>query len=347
MNRNQVISDLCAIGSWFQAITSENDQIKHPFSAAITQDFRDAIDREVFKNGWFESQNVKDALTALSHWLNEATLVRFSEEYSFAAFDRTLGLILAGNIPMVGFHDVLCGLLSGFKLQIKLSSDDNRLLPIVVNALSELNPKYASVITLNPTKLTGFDAVIGTGSDATLLHFKSYFKEIPHLLRGNRTSVAVLTGEESTVQLTQIGKDIFTYFGRGCRNVTHLMVPVSYSFEAFFNAILPYQDVVRNKKYGNNYDYNRAIHLLSQQHLLDNGFVLLMESTELHPPLAMIYYHHYKSFEDVLSYITLKKEQIQCVVGNQFAPFGSSQSPSISDFADGINTMEWLKNVIN
>jgi hypothetical protein len=254
---------------------------------------------------------------------------------------------LAGNIPLVGFHDVLCGLLSGFRLQIKLSSDDNRLFPVIFSALIELNPKYASIITLNPPKLSGFDAVIGTGSDSSLLHFKTYFKETPHLLRGNRTSIAVLTGNETPEELNKLGNDIFDFFGRGCRNVTHLLVPESYVFDAFHQAILPFNAVIQNKKYGNNYDYNRAIHLLSQQPMLDNGFVLLMESTHLHPPLAMVNYHYYQTDEEIHAYLAANKDQIQCVIGKNFLPFGSAQQPGINAFADGINTMAWLKDACN
>ena len=347
MNRNQVICDLSAIGSWLMAMTNENQSLNHPFSEEITQRFRYAIEHEGYKNGWFEPKNVKQALQGISLWLNEATLSGFCAPYLFGEFNQTLGLILAGNIPLVGFHDMLCGLLSGFKLQVKLSSDDNRLLPFILEALIELNPEYASIITLNPPKLYGFDAVIGTGSDSTLLHFKTYFKEIPHLLRGNRTSIAVLTGKESPEELNNLGKDIFDFYGRGCRNVTHLLVPESYVFDAFHQAILPFSTVIQSKKYGNNYDYNRAIHLLSQQPLLDNGFVLLMESTNLHPPLAMVNYHYYQTEEDIIAYLAENKNQIQCVIGTNYLPFGTAQQPGINEFADGINTMAWLEDACN
>ena len=346
MTRQQLISDLTALGPWLDRLGSTEMPSSENFSPELTEAFSTVIAREIYRNGWFEPQEVKQSLKGLSSWLNHETLHAFSNPYAFNEFRPSLGLILAGNLPMVGFHDILCGLLSGYTLQIKLSSDDQQLIPLLIRGLTELNPLYAELIQLNPQKLSGFDAVIGTGSDSTLLHFQSYFKNIPHLLRGNRTSIAILSGDESPEELHALGRDIFQYFGRGCRNVTHLIVPEGYSFDAFFEAILPFQTVIQNKKYGNNYDYNRAIHLLSKQPLLDNGFLLLHESTALHPPLAMIHYHSYTHRSEAIEYINQHQDKIQCVSGTVEVPFGTTQQPRIDDFADGINTMEWLEHAL-
>ena len=346
MTRSQLITDLASLGPWLADLSATELPQSEVFSRDLTEAFHSAISREIYKNGWFEPREVQQALTGISSWLTRETLENFTLPYAYNEFRPTLGLILAGNLPMVGFHDVLCGLLSGYKLQIKLSSEDQQLIPLLVRGLMELNPLYAELIQLNPQKLSGFDAVIGTGSDSTLLHFQSYFKNIPHLLRGNRTSIAILSGNETAEELHALGSDIFQYFGRGCRNVTHLIVPEGYAFDAFFEAILPFQTVIQNKKYGNNYDYNRAIHFLSKQPLLDNGFLLLHESTALHPPLAMIHYHSYTERSEAIEYINQHQDKIQCVSGTVEVPFGTTQQPRIDDFADGINTMEWLEHAL-
>ncbi len=346
MTRQQLITDLATLGPWIECLSSSDPAPSEVISQELTEAFKAIITQEINRNGWFEPQEVRNSLKGVSSWLHNAVLTSFSSPYAFQSFRPTLGLILAGNIPLVGFHDILCGLLSGYKLQIKLSSEDQQLIPLIIQGLISLNPAYAEWIQINPKKLSGFDAVIGTGSDSTLLHLKSYFKNKPHLLRGNRTSVAILKGNETPEELHALGKDIFQYFGRGCRNVTHLIVPEGYSFDAFFEAILPFQSVIQNKKYGNNYDYNRAIHLLSNQDLLDNGFLLLMESNALHPPLAMIHYHTYSNISQAIDYIAANRDKIQCISGTDLVKFGTTQEPSIDDFADGINTMEWLEHAL-
>ncbi len=343
MKREEIIEDLAILGDWIQTTINKTP----PYSSLKNNDLSSVIEKEIYKNGWFEKESILQALEGIQGWLEPQILSDFSAPYSFHHFKRKLGLILAGNIPLVGFHDVLCGLLCGYQLQIKMSSEDQRLLPLLLQNLIERNPKYGHYIQLNPLKLQGFDAVIGTGSDSALMHFSSYFKSTPHLLRGNRTSIGILNGMESETELLELGKDIFQFFGRGCRNVTHLIVPEGYSFDAFFKAILPFQTIIQNKKYGNNYDYNRAIHMLSNQPILDNGFVVLLESKELHPPLAMLYFHYAKNPIETETYLQEHHHKIQCIVGKDGLPFGMAQKPGISDFADGLNTMDWLSNLRN
>lgn len=347
MTRSEIIADLDALGHFLEHVYSENNTTHQNFSKELTERFQEIIASELYRNGWFTQENVCKALAGIREWLKLETLTSFVQPYPFAHFQSKLGLILAGNIPLVGFHDVLCGLLSGWRLQVKMSSDDNRLLPLLVDALCERNPLYREIIELQAPRLQGFHAVIGTGSDTSLLHFTSYFKDIPHLLRGNRTSVAVLDGTESEATLYALGQDIFQYFGRGCRSITHLLIPEDYSLDAFFQAILPFQEIQQNKKYGNNYEYHRAVFMLSQQPLLDNGFVLLRETEDLHAPIAMVNYHRYLDKASIVQYLDRHRDRIQCIIGKDFLPFGSAQQPEIDDFADNINTMAWLSQVLN
>jgi len=347
MERAELVRNLVALGEIMAQVGQGKSIHSRHFSQQIAEQLEETVRTEVAKNGWFNESNVRCAFFEASAWLTEVKLTRFIEGQPFYKFRKGLGLILAGNVPLVGFHDFLCGLMMGCRLKIKMSSDDNRLLPILVKALRELNRDFENIVDLNPLKLTEYDAIIGTGTNTALLHFRSFFKEVPHLLRGNRTSIAVLTGNESDQDLEDLGKDIFLYFGRGCRNVTHLVVPKDYSMEGFFRSILPFEDVLQNKKYGNNYEYHRAIFLLSQQSLLDNGFILLKESSELHPPLAMLYFHTYTDRSEVDTYLKNHEDQIQCIIGKDYSPFGSAQKPNLNDFADNRNTLNWLTRVLN
>ena len=344
--RQQLILDLNELGTFIHGVVqgnTANGKISKPLEAALKQ----TIDQEIYRNGWYDKPHVEEALMGIREWLNTEKLTNFVAEKPYFNFQKQVSLILPGNLPLVGFHDVLCCLLMGCKLQIKMSSDDNRLLPVLVNALKDLNPLYGSLFELDPPKLSHYNAVIGTGSDSALLHFKSFFKHVPHLLRGNRTSIAILRGDETEEDLQMLGKDIFQYYGRGCRSVTHLIVPKGYSFNSFFEAIIPYSGVLQNKKYGNNYEYHRAIFLLSQQAFLDNNFLLLKETTDLHPPLGMVYYHHASGPSEVTRYLEDHRQQIQCIVGHDFLPFGTSQQPKIDDYADDINTLGWLSKALN
>jgi hypothetical protein len=254
---------------------------------------------------------------------------------------------MAGNIPLVGFHDFLCVLASGNKVICKLSSEDNKLLPILSKILVHFLPELESRITFSNRNLSEFDAIIATGSNNSLLHFKQYFSKYPHLFRHNRTSIAVLTGKETKDELTLLGTDILDYFGRGCRNVTHLVLPRGFELNRFFEAIVDQGEVINNKKYGNNYDYNKAIHLMNQAVFLDNNFLLLKESEDLFSPLAMLHYHYYDSEIEVSNYIEKYQNEIQCVVGRKFIPFGRAQCPSLNDYADNIDTMKWLNSIVN
>lgn len=301
-----------------------------------------AIERQVHHNGWFTETAVRSSLFNLSNWLTVDKLNDWVSNYTFTEKSKVVAVIMAGNIPLVGFHDFICVLLSGNTVQCKLSSEDNKLLPLLTHYLVQFSPELKNRIAFSDRNLSGFDAVIATGSNNSLVNFESYFAKYPHLFRHNRTSLAILDGAETPAELTALGEDVLNYFGRGCRNVTHLFLPENFDLNRFFESIIGHGEVINNKKYGNNYDYNKTIHLMNLESFLDNNFLLLKESPDLFSPLAMLYYHYYSDVEEVKNYIQQHQGSIQCVVGHNCIPFGTAQCPSLTDYADNVDTMAWL-----
>jgi len=319
------------------------------FSCGVTEDeflvVELAIERQVHHNGWFTEESVRTSMLNLGNWLSTEQLSNWTNSYSFTENPKVVAVIMAGNIPLVGFHDFLCVLLSGNKVQCKLSSDDNKILPLLSHYLFQFAPELKAFISFSDRNLSGFDAVIATGSNNSLVNFESYFSKYPHLFRHNRTSIAILNGTENKKELKALGEDILNYFGRGCRNVTHLLISKEFDLNRFFEAIVDLGEIVNNKKYGNNYDYNKTIHLLNLESFLDNNFLLLKESDNLFSPLAMLYYHSYSLQEEITAYLEMHKDSIQCVVGRNYLPFGTAQCPSLSDYADNVDTMAWLNKL--
>lgn len=295
-------------------------------------------------NNWFIPEFVKESLINISSLLKEEELIKFSTSIK-EKDPKTIAIICAGNVPIVCFHDILCVLLSGNIALIKLSSDDNLLMPFFLKLLTHYQPEFETQILFAEGKLGAFDAVIATGSNNTAGHFKYYFGKYPHIIRKNRSSIAVLTGKESTQDLKDLGKDIFLYFGLGCRNVSKLLVPKGYNFNTFFESIVDYGFVVNNKKYGNNYDYHRAIYLLESMEFLDNNFLMIKENQDLHSPVGVLYYQYYDNEKEINTYLDSIKDDLQCIVGAKNIPFGYSQQPVITDFADNVNTLEFLVNL--
>jgi|Laugresu1bdmlbsd_1035121.scaffolds.fasta_scaffold00570_6 hypothetical protein len=343
VERSQIISAFAALGEILEALAKDQPR---PLTCteAEWEALQQLIEREQHHNGWFTPDAIKMAFQEIAPWLSNVQLNNWLATYSYAEVPKTIALILPGNLPLVGFHDFLCVLCAGHKALVKLSSEDARLLPALAKLLVLFEPELQARIEFVVGKLSGFTAVIATGSNNSMLHFKQYFEAYPCLLRGHRTSVAILDGTETSAELEALGQDIFQYFGRGCRNVTQLLIAHDYDLNRFFEAIIPYADVIHHKKYGNNYDYNKAIHLMNQVPILDNNFVLLKESSELHSPLGMLHYHRYQSREEVLDFIKAQQQVIQCVVGHGYLPFGSAQCPKLTDYADGIDTMQFLGN---
>ena len=274
----------------------------------------------------------------LDKWLSDYDL---SQKES-----KNIALILAGNIPLVGFHDFLSVLLSGHAVLVKTSSNDQHLLPFLAKYIRTIEPEFADKITFAEGKLENFDAVIATGSDNTARYFEYYFKDKPSIIRKNRNSIAVLNGEETKEQLIALGEDIFRYFGLGCRNVSKLFVPKGYSFDAFFEAIFEYQDIIHYEKYANNYDYNKAVFLMSNFKLLDNGFLTLKEDESHASPISSVFYEFYEDITDLQMRLQMENKKIQCIVSNNLIensiPFGQTQSPKLWNYADNVDTISFL-----
>lgn len=319
------------------------------YSLGITKDEYDSIqnviNKQFFYNGWFTKENVCQSLSELGKQLTSDNLSIWTETIEFPSQPKRIAIIMAGNIPLVGFHDFLSVVISGNIAVCKLSSDDKTLLPALAECLIKFCPDIKSRIEFSLGLVKNMDAVIATGSDNSSKYFEQYFGKYPHVFRKNRTSVAVLNGEETKEDIHNLGKDIFTYFGLGCRNVTHLILPEGFELNRFFEGIVGYSEVVNHNKYANNYDYNKAVYLLNKHNLLDNNFVLLKESRELFSPLSMIHYHFYKELSEVEAYLNEYQEKIQVVVGKNYIPFGNAQCPTLNDYPDGVNILDWLKSL--
>ncbi|NEU08417.1 acyl-CoA reductase [Flavihumibacter sp. R14] len=306
------------------------------------------------QNAWFTPENTRHAITATGKMLNHTDLEQWLGAYPNAESiepAKLIGLVLAGNIPMVGLHDILCVLASGNKALIKLSSQDKKLIPFILNKLVEIEPAFGGSFEFIE-RLAGFDAVIATGSGNTSRYFEYYFKNVPHIIRRNRNSVAVLDGNESDAALKALGHDIFDYFGLGCRNVSKLFVPQDYNFTRFFEAIEEFHPISDHHKYNNNYDYNKSIFLVNQDKHLDNGFLLLKNDHKLASPLAVLYYEEYVSQVQLPQLLEPLEDQLQCVATNVGLPLeapvvklGQTQQPQLWDYADKVDTMAFLSSL--
>ena len=312
------------------------------------------LTESVYYNAWFTPENVQFCLQSWAQALSEKHLRCWLERYNFPAVEKqkNIGLTLAGNIPMVGFHDALCVLLSGHRFTAKCSSSDNRLLPTVMKLLCEIDGQFAESISFTDGLLRHADAFIATGSNNSGTYFDFYFQKFPHIIRRNRNSVAVLTGNETKEQLQFLGCDIFRYFGLGCRNVSKIFVPENYDFLHLVEAFSEWNWVALHHKYKNNYDYNKAIFLINGDAFIDAGYFMLKCSESLSSPISTLFYETYASLDEVAAKIKQTENQIQCVVAPKLPafgeveggliPFGQAQTPQLWDYADGVDTMEFL-----
>ena len=316
-----------------------------------TEQFNDIFDKAEQQNSWFTRANVIFAFKSWSDALSENNVKQWLSQYQLpqTTSPKKILIIMAGNLPLVGFHDLLCVLVAGHKAIVKLSSDDRVLLPYLIKQMKAFAPEWAEAVAFTDDKVTEYDAVIATGSDNTARYFEYYFGKKPHIIRKNRHSVAVLTGEETPEELQDLGKDIFLYYGLGCRSVSKLFVPQGYDFDLLFQAIYPYKDIIEEQKYANNYDYNKAVYLMSLYKLLENGFLLLKEDEHYGSPIATLFYEYYTNKEALKKKLATDREKIQCVVGHNFIdgeiPFGQTQTPKLWDYADGVNTLTFLLNL--
>jgi len=307
----------------------------------------ETIELSGHQNGWFTKENVKYAVKSWASLLTYQNLNKWLINYDLEnRSKKTVAIIMAGNIPLVGFHDFLCVLLTGNKALVKLSDSDKVLLPFLCDFLVAIEPSLKESIEFKNGKLEQFDAVIATGSNNTARYFEYYFGNKPNIIRKNRNSIAVLTGNESKAKLEFLGEDIFRYYGLGCRSVSKLFVPEGYDFDTFFKSIFSFNEIVNQNKYANNYDYNKAVYLMSDFPILDNGFLILKEDTNYASPIASLNYEFYTSEEELKNRLEADQNELQCIVSEGFwpaeVPFGHTQIPSLEDYADGVDTVDFL-----
>lgn len=301
-------------------------------------------------NPWFTKEYIDKALQSIGNMLNEQDTTKWLSRIPPCKVAKKVGLILAGNIPLVGFHDVLCVLASGHHALIKLSSQDNMLLPILLQKLSDLDPSIAQQYTF-VERLEKFDAVIATGSNNSSRYFEYYFGKVPHIIRKNRNSVAIISGQETPQDFQLLGNDIFDYFGLGCRNVSKIYVPKNYNFSPMLDEFQIFTDVAKHNKYLNNYEYNKSIFLVNNIPHLDTGFLLITQNKSLASAISVLHYEEYEN--NPLPMLETEQDKIQCLVSNIVEPstkiscvsFGQTQQPEIWDYADGINTIDFLKSI--
>ena len=348
----EIKSSFVELGNFLRQF-SEEGNVK---SASVLQndlyfdEFVNLIELSQSHNGWFTPEHVLFSIQSWAKALTEDNLNQWLSSYDFSKIEpKKVGLVLAGNIPLVGFHDFLSVLISGHDVLVKTSSNDQYLLKFLAKYLISIQPELNSKITFVEGKLEGFDAVIATGSNNTARYFEYYFKDKPSIIRKNRNSVAVLDGTETFEDLVGLGEDIFRYFGLGCRNVSKLFVPKDYNFDNFFKAMYEYRDVIQYEKYANNYDYNKAVFLMSNFQLLDNEFLTIKEDVSYASPISSVFYEFYESLEEITTRLNADAEQIQCVVSKNLIPnsvtFGQTQQPRLWDYADNVDTLAFLNNL--
>ena len=345
-----------------------------------------AIRRTSNQNSWFTADNQRLALTEIrDHFLNKNALEKWISAYKIRENEQntegvvfelktrneasdgtlnavdslqtsnvkrqTIGLVLAGNIPLVGFHDILCVFVAGHKAVVKLSDKDPFLLPMLLEFLKEIDDRAAAYFSTTTERLSGFDAVIATGSNNSARYFEAYFGKYPHIIRKNRNAVAILRGSETVDELRLLGNDIFQYFGLGCRNVSKLYLPKGYNFTLLLETLHERNDIVLHDKYKNNFDYNFTLLILNKIKYESNGCVLMRETMDIASPISVVYYEFYDNLKDLKTTLQAKSEEIQLVVSAlplenmKTFNFGEAQKPSLVDYADGVDTMQFLIEV--
>ena len=308
------------------------------------------LNRAEAKNPWFTRSNIHFATQGLQKYLDEENLRKWVENYpDNNGSAKNIGVIMAGNIPIVGVHDFLSVLVSGHNLFAKLSDEDNVLIPYLVEKLKSIDNRFDPLVTFTE-RMNDAEALIATGGDNSARYFEYYFREKPHIIRRNRTSLAILNGDESDSDLELLGDDIFLYFGLGCRNVSKLFLPEGYDLKRFGKLFHQYQDLVNHNKYGNNYSYRKSIMLVNKSEFLDFGFWLMEPSDLPVSPVSVVYYQFYKDKDDLENLLSSQADKIQCVVSSggwhpgSFS-FGRAQLPDLWNYADNVDTMDFLLNL--
>ncbi|MEZ4883779.1 MAG: acyl-CoA reductase [Chitinophagales bacterium] len=332
MNLQQRIHILTQLGQALQNKTDQQAMAKMAFAS----------------NNWFTIENTQVMLQSIAdNYLSTEKLQQWTARYDFSKLgetpSKTVALVMAGNIPLVGFHDFLSVFICGHKAQIKLSEKDDKLLPYLYQLLLQIDKSIENQIAITP-QLKNFDAVIATGSNNSSRYFHYYFGKYPHIIRKNRGSVAVLSGHETEADILELGKDIFQYFGLGCRSVSKLFVPKDYDFNFLLGLLNEYKQVAMHSKYRNNYDYHLAIYLLDKVKHLVNDTVIVTEKEAVSSPAAILHYEYYADETALKNRLKEQEEDIQCVVGlsDEYLGFGEAQRPELWDYADKVDTVEFL-----
>jgi len=352
MSLEKRIAAFAALGKLLRDYFQEDKKPDHSsLLSKWSPEIKIIIKEQYIYNAWFTEKNVNYALNAWANILTKESLQKWTNPYCEQINNikktSSIGVIMAGNIPLVGMHDFISVLITGNKFVGKLSSKDDFLLKLITNILCDIDASFSELIRFTDNLKDHPDAIIATGSNNSARYFEYYFGKFPRIVRKNRNSIAILSGNETETDLLHLADDIFTYFGLGCRNVSKLYIPKGYTFDCFFKVIEPWHILYQHNKYANNYDYHQSVYLMNRIPFLDNGFVLVKNDCQIYSPLSVIFYEYYSDITILATEIKAKESEIQCIVSKdneleQSIPFGKTQSPELWDYADNINTLEFL-----
>ena len=349
MHLQQRINAFVKLGDFLSQFSNERIQKKETieYNDLFFEGFKHQLKLAEENNGWFSKENMAFAINGWADSLTFEKLDKWLSPYNITINEpKLVAIIMAGNIPLVGFHDFLSVLISGHHALVKQSSNDKYLLPYLAKYLEFVEPGFKGAITFTEDKLEQFDAVIATGSNNTARYFEYYFKHKPSIIRNNRNSIAVLNGQETLEDMQALSEDIFRYYGLGCRNVSKLYVPKDYNFDLFFQAMYHWHPIIEKAKYANNYDYNKAVYIMSEFDMLENGFLMIKEDTSAVSPIATVFYEFYENPTELKQKLEQQKESIQCIVSKGFVQneiaFGNTQKPQLWDYADDVDSIEFL-----
>lgn len=331
MNKDRFIALISFMNSFFSDISNQ-------------EKIELFVEKAKNENAWFSDMLIRNAMKAIQdQFLDSKVWLKFLEKYEsiHESANKRVGLILPGNLPAVGMHDLLMTLASGNQAIVKLSSQDRSLMSLYIEVINQFDANQIEIVD----RMSHVDAIIATGSDFASGYFSNYFAKIPHLIRKNRSSLAVLSGNETIADFEGLSADIFTYYGLGCRNVSSIAVPEDYDLIPLFDVLTKVDWVLEHTKYANNYQYHKTLLLLNQVAHFDLGNLIVTENEQLVSPVGILYVHRYQNPHDLSAWLTQHEDKIQCVVGEGAIPFGQAQMPALDDFADGVNTYEFLVNL--
>jgi hypothetical protein len=349
MEINQRIQDFAKLGEILAALGGQKSWpgIEVGLTEEEYDDLTNLVKSCKSHNGWFTEESVCQALNSWSEALTVSTLSTWTADYPDLIWsDTSVAVIMAGNIPMVGFHDMLSVLISGKRLLAKTSSDDTLLMRALGNTLVKLNEVWNDRIRWADGKLTDYGAVIATGSNNSARYFEQYFSDKPHIIRKNRNGVALLDGQETEEEMVLLGKDVFDFYGLGCRNVSKVYIPRDFDLDRIFKGLFPYSEVINHNKYANNYDYHKAIYMLNEDDIIENGFMLMKEvKDQIASPVATLLYERYDDEQELRKELSARADEIQCIVSHKDLAFGQTQNPALSDYADGVDSLDFLQKL--